>query len=140
MWSYYIISDDARLALSVRPALHANTCKGRLPHIAANFFTLLKSDRSSSQISINSLIFINFLALSAFSIDLQAITIFHSFVLDRALTAAKPIPRFAPVTMTVLLFTALVAAAEVKIELPVSSRISAQQIRIAIIIVTGIGV
>ena len=109
------------------PALQASTCKGLLPQSAANFLTLLKSARSSWQISITSLFLIDFLAFSAFSIDLHAMTIFHSFVAASAFTAARPIPRFAPVTMTVFLFRLLGAAAEMSTDRHAScSRISKQ--------------
>jgi hypothetical protein len=92
------------------PALQARTCSGLEPQLAANFFTLFKSDRSSSQISTFALFAIDFFATSAFSIDLQAITMFHWSVEASAFTAAKPIPRLAPVTITVLLAVLRVAA------------------------------
>ena len=115
--------------------MHASTCKGRLPHLDANFLTLLRSDRSSSQTSINSLLLINSLALSPFSSDLQAIMMFHSLVVDRALTAAKPIPLFAPVTITVLLFAAIGVAAETSGNKQVASISSKQQKNIVLIII-----
>ena len=96
---------------------------------------LPRSDRLSSQISINSLLLIDSLALSAFSSDLQAIMIFHSLVVDKALTAAKPIPRFAPVTITVLLFEAIGVAAETSGNQPVASNSSKQQKNTVLIII-----
>ena len=98
------------LRLCRLPALQARTCSGREPQSAANFFTLFKSDRSSSQISTLALFAMDFFAISAFSVDLQAITMVHWSVVASAFTAAKPMPRLAPVTITVLLAALRLAA------------------------------
>jgi hypothetical protein len=70
---------------------------------------------------------ISFLAASAFSTDLQAITMFHSSVAARDLTAANPMPLFAPVTITVL-FT---FGAAFTIEITDRSKMKKKQTRIS---------